>query len=109
MGFHAQQAIEKLLKALLITFGVEPEQHHSISRLIEQVARLDRATAHAVTLTSQLTAYAVYHRYPLRNPFAQHTVERNEVLRLVQVARDAYPILESAIRARIEALGRVSS
>ena len=106
MGFHAQQAVEKLLKGLLITLGVEPEQHHSISRLVEQVARFDRATAEAVAPTSQLTPFAVYHRYPLRNPFAQHTVERTEVLRLVQVARVAYSILESAIRARIEVLGR---
>lgn len=105
MGFHAQQAIEKLLKALLITFGVQPEQQHSISRLVEQVARFDRPTAEAVASTSQLTPYAVYHRYPLRVAFAQHTIDRNEVLRLVQVAREAYPILESAIRARIEVLG----
>ena len=106
MGFHAQQAIEKLLKVLLITRGVEPEQHDSISRLVEQVSRFDRATAEAVAPRSELTPYAVYHRYPLRNPFAQKPVEREEVLRVVRVARDAYPVLESAIRARIEMLGR---
>jgi HEPN domain-containing protein len=45
IGFHAQQAIEKLLKALLTAYGVEPEDQHSLGRLVEQVRRLDRDTA----------------------------------------------------------------
>jgi HEPN domain-containing protein len=104
MGFHAQQAIEKLLKALLITFGVEPEEHHNIARLVQQVARLDRAVADAISATTQLTPYAVHRRYPPRNPLAPHTVKRNEVLKVVRLARDAYPILETAINARLEGL-----
>lgn len=68
MGFHAQQAIEKLLKALLITYGVEPEEQHSIARLVQQVARLDRAVADAIGSTTRLTPFAVHHRYPPRNP-----------------------------------------
>jgi len=101
MGFHAQQAIEKLLKALLITFGVEPEEQHSIARLVQQVARLDRAVAEAVAPTTQLTPFAVHHRYPPRNPRTARRIDRHEVLDMVQVARDAYPVLEAAINARL--------
>jgi HEPN domain-containing protein len=104
MGFHAQQAIEKLLKALLITFGVEPEEQHNIARLVQQIARLDRAVAEAIAPTTQLTPYAVHHRYPPRNPLAARTVDRQEVLELVRVARDAYSVLEAAINARLETL-----
>lgn len=104
MGFHAQQAIEKLLKALLITFGVEPEEQHSIARLVQQIARLDRDLAEAMAPTAQLTPYAVHHRYPPRNPLAPHTIGRNEVLQIVRVARDAYPILDAALKARVERL-----
>lgn len=104
MGFHAQQAIEKLLKALLITFGVEPEEQHNIARLVQQVARLDRAVAEAIAPATQLTPYAVHRRYPPRNPLEPHTVRRDEVLKIVRVARDAYPILEAAIDARLERL-----
>ena len=104
MGFHAQQTIEKLLKALLITFGVEPEEQHSIARLVQQIARLDRSVAEAIAATTQLTPYAVHHRYPPRNPLATRTVNRKEVLEIVRVAREAYPILEAAINARLERL-----
>ncbi|HEU0302390.1 MAG TPA: HEPN domain-containing protein [Longimicrobium sp.] len=55
IGFHAQQAIEKLLKGLLTAYGIEPEDQHSLSRLIEQVRRLDRETADAVGGAASLT------------------------------------------------------
>jgi hypothetical protein len=41
MGFHAQQAIETLLKGLLTAYGVEPEEQHNLARLVEQVRRLE--------------------------------------------------------------------
>jgi hypothetical protein len=32
IGFHAQQAVEKLLKAVLASFDVIPEEHHDLTR-----------------------------------------------------------------------------
>lgn len=104
LGFHAQQAIEKLLKGLLVAFGVEFEEHHNLGRLVEQVRRLDRSTADAVARTSQLTPFAVLRRYPPRHPAAARPVERSEVVRVVEEAREACPVLESAIMARLAKL-----
>lgn len=35
IGFHAQQAVEKLLRGLLTTYGVEPEDQHNLGKLVE--------------------------------------------------------------------------
>jgi HEPN domain-containing protein len=81
IGFHAQQAIEKLLKALLTAYGVEPEDQHSLARLIEQVRRLDLTTADAIGGVAELTRYAVYLRYPPRVPGRGYKLDRMDVLR----------------------------
>jgi HEPN domain-containing protein len=102
IGFHAQQAIEKLLKALLTAYGVEPEDQHSIGRLLEQVRRLDRATGDAVRGAASLTQYAVYYRYPPRVAGREHVLTRADVLADLQRAQDAFPVLAAAIERKLE-------
>ena len=46
--FHAQQAIEKPLKAMLVSYSIEPEDSHVIGNLVTQLHRLDRKTAEAL-------------------------------------------------------------
>jgi HEPN domain-containing protein len=104
IGFHAQQAVEKLLKGLLTTYGVEPEDQHNLGRLIEQLRRLDRTTADAVASASQLTPYAVIYRYPPRNPLRSGQPTRDDALRALQVAREACTTLEGVIEKRIKRL-----
>jgi HEPN domain-containing protein len=106
IGFHAQQAAEKLLKGLLTAYGVEPEEHHNLGRLVEQVRRLDRATADSVAAVSSLTMYAVYYRYPPRVPREGRDLKREDVLRDLGTVRSAFPILENAIETRLRSLGR---
>jgi HEPN domain-containing protein len=101
IGFHAQQAIEKLLKALLTAYGVEPEDQHSIGRLLDQVRRLDRETGEAVQGAGSLTQYAVYYRYPPRVPGREHSLSRADVLGDLKRAQDAFPILVAAIERRL--------
>jgi HEPN domain-containing protein len=61
--FHAQQAAEKSIKAVLIDAGVAFPKVHSIERLIDllppSIARTPELAAAA-----QLTAYATTFRYP---------------------------------------------
>lgn len=104
IGFHAQQAVEKLLKGLLTTYSVDPEDQHNLGRLIEQLRRLDRATGDAVAPASQLTPYAVIYRYPPRNPLRSRQPTRDDTLRALQVARDACATLEVAIEKRLKRL-----
>jgi HEPN domain-containing protein len=62
-GFHAQQAAEKALKAVLITLQVEFPRSHNIEYLIgllpSSLARTD-----ALAQAYVLTAYATVYRYP---------------------------------------------
>lgn len=101
IGFHARQSIEKLLKAFLTAFGVQPEDQHSLGRLIDQAGRLDRRTADRVGEASGLTRYAVHHRYPPRVPGSAPPLTRREVLDDLDRARAAFAVLLAAIEARL--------
>ena len=63
LGFHAQQAAEKLLKAALFLAGVAPPRTHNLAEL------MDLARDHGLALPAEcealrwLTPYAVFLRY----------------------------------------------
>ncbi len=61
-GFHAQQAVEKGLKAWLAQLGVEYPRTHDLSLLLSALARRGQAmeSLHALI---ELNAYAVQYRY----------------------------------------------
>jgi HEPN domain-containing protein len=63
IGFHAQQAVEKWLKAVIASRGARHEQTHDIDRLLERL----EATGIEITLDRdrlpELTQYAVPLRY----------------------------------------------
>ena len=61
---HAQQAVEKVLKALLVLKGVQVPRTHSISELITLLAELGFDIPVDVQEASALTDYAVAARYP---------------------------------------------
>ena len=61
--FHAQQAAEKAINAVLIKFGIEPPKIHDIRRLTEHLP--DGVTRpEALTASAPLTDYATLTRYP---------------------------------------------
>ncbi len=63
-AFHAQQAVEKALKALITALGGRPPRTHSIERLLSILEEeLDVAWAYQEDLPA-LTYYAVEARYP---------------------------------------------
>lgn len=63
-GFHAQQAAEKALKAILVWHQIEFSKSHDIGRILELVASANPELAAKVTVASGLTPYAVQYRYP---------------------------------------------
>ena len=64
VAFHAQQAAEKSLKALLVARQVEFPKTHDIERLVELVARDDGVLAEALADAAELTPFGVEYRYP---------------------------------------------
>ncbi|MFH1259173.1 MAG: HEPN domain-containing protein [Elusimicrobiota bacterium] len=61
--FHAQQAIEKYLKAYLVFKDIEPEKTHKIEKILLACLTLDPEFV-ALKNTDILTEYAVEFRYP---------------------------------------------
>jgi len=63
--FHAQQAVEKSLKAVLIHFGIEFKKVHHIGYLVNMLPQEVFATLPVkAEVLSELTSYAVMFRYP---------------------------------------------
>ena len=62
--FDAQQAVEKALKALLVSRGVQVPRTHAISELLTMLVDLGFDIPAEVHEASALTDYAVAARYP---------------------------------------------
>lgn len=62
--FHAQQAVEKLLKAILTWNKVPFPKTHDIERLLVLVESVDQELAQTLAGTTVLTLYEVDMRYP---------------------------------------------
>jgi HEPN domain-containing protein len=69
-GFHAQQSIEKLIKALIAGHGVKFEFTHDLRSLIEDVAALGEQLPVDLILVQSLTNYAGVWRYQEPQPMA---------------------------------------
>jgi HEPN domain-containing protein len=63
-AFHVQQCVEKLLKAYLVSCGIEFERVHDLATLVDDCARRDVGFAALKPKVAPLTAYAVRFRYP---------------------------------------------
>ena len=61
--FHAQQAAEKAIKAMLVGHGAQVPRTHSLRMLVDQLAQL-MPVPDAVEACVELTAYGVAARYP---------------------------------------------
>ncbi len=61
--FHAQQAVEKALKAVLVSRGEAPPRTHDIAILLEQIEAFTSVPSNLLS-ASRLNEYAVWTRYP---------------------------------------------
>jgi HEPN domain-containing protein len=62
--FHAQQCVEKCLKAFLVFAGIHVERTHYLPRLVELCSGFDPGFQEMRGLAVELTDYAVGDRYP---------------------------------------------
>lgn len=63
-GFHAQQAVEKALKAVLLARSVDFPYTHDLEDLVNEVTSRGMAVPTEVTEVQALTRFAVETRYP---------------------------------------------
>ena len=64
VGFHAQQAAEKFIKAVLVRHQIEFPKTHDLALLRRRLAQVDRALADSLAPVDALTPYGVEFRYP---------------------------------------------
>ena len=68
VAFHAQQAAEKHLKAMLVWRQVEFSKTHDVAQILDLVRVFDTALADELSAAVDLTVYAVAVRYPSEMP-----------------------------------------
>jgi HEPN domain-containing protein len=92
-AFHAQQAVEKVIKAFLTHHQIEFERTHNLDYLLDLCVGADPQTEQLRNAATILTDFAVEARYPLpgRDPTP---AEAQEALAL---AREASGLLRSLL------------
>lgn len=86
-AFHAQQAAEKFLKAVLVWHQVDFPKTHDIGRLTDLLETVDKQLADRVRGASVLTPYDVEARYPSDLP-RPTLAEGREALAIAARVRD---------------------
>jgi hypothetical protein len=62
-GFHAQQAVEKLIKALLSQLGIAYDYTHNIEKLAQQLDDAGERLPAVPVAMNELNKFAVVYRY----------------------------------------------
>ncbi len=91
--FHSQQAAEKALKAVLIYFGIDFPNTHSIQKLVELLPT-ELQSAQSISQSVILTSYAVQTRYP----GDIEEIPKDEYDEAVSIAADVVNMAEKIIQ-----------
>ncbi len=94
VGFHAQQAAEKALKALLVRYGIRIDKTHDIGTLLTQAEPVAPGLAQTLRQAEELTAHAVASRYPGQEP----PLDREEATARLSVGQEVL----THVRARLQ-------
>jgi HEPN domain-containing protein len=97
VGFHAQQAAEKFIKAFLVRHQIEFVKTHDIAVLRKLVARVDPDLAKTLAPADALTPYGVEFRYPGDLP----SVLRDEGEKAVRLAEQTRDLIISSLQSYI--------
>ena len=99
IGFHAQQAAEKFIKAFLVRHQVEFPKTHNITSLRQLVAQVDQALADRLAPTDALTPYGVEFRYPGDLP----ALSRDQGTQAVHVAEQTRNLILAHLKPYLDA------
>jgi HEPN domain-containing protein len=99
VGFHAQQAAEKFIKAFLVCYQIEFSKTHNIALLTQLVASVDPGLAKKLAGADALTPYGVEFRYPGDLPSVSRT-DGEKTVRLAEQTRD---LIMGSLKSYIDA------
>ena len=91
--YQSQQAVEKVLKGLLIYYGVEPDFTHNIGMLLNELEKFTEIPEN-VKETTKLTKYAVITRYPGE----YDEITKQEYEKGIKIAKDCLEWTENTIK-----------
>jgi HEPN domain-containing protein len=86
IGFHAQQAVEKMMKALLTQLNIPYEFTHNLNRLLILLEDHGEYLPSTTLTLSDLTDFAVEYRYSHLPPSEAH--DRQALIETVQILRE---------------------
>ena len=92
-GFHAQQAVEKLLKAMLAHYGIAFPFSHRLYELADLLEDHDRPLDEEYEVLMPLTRYAVELRYSLLDADSSLRLDQTLILRQVARLREEVAVL----------------
>jgi HEPN domain-containing protein len=84
--FHAQQAVEKYIKAFLVWHQIEFKKTHDIALLLRSLATADPGVSTILAEAVELTPYGVEYRYPGDYPDVT-SVDEEKSVRLATLVR----------------------
>lgn len=87
IGFHAQQAAEKLLKAILMAKNIPYRRTHDLRELIDLIKDNDIEFPESLMELRNLSPFAVEFRYDYIPPEEEEEFNRNKALEMVQQLR----------------------
>jgi HEPN domain-containing protein len=93
VGFHAQQAAEKTLKALLVSRGRKVPFIHDLGLLLRQCIATGAALKHFEDDCDLLTPYAVANRYPDVGPDPTEAESRMAVAAARRIVAAVRPLI----------------
>ena len=99
VGFHAQQAAEKLIKAVLVRHQVEFPKTHNIHLLRQLVARADPSLSERLASADPLTPYGVEFRYPGDSP----PLSKDHGAEALDLAKDVRQIVLEHLKSYLDA------
>ncbi len=100
IGFHAQQAAEKVLKAFLVRHQLEFPKTHNIGELLDLVGKVAPALATTLRSATALNPYGVEVRYPADLPAMTQEDAAQAVQLASQVREAVLAVMQSYLDGR---------
>ena len=99
VGFHAQQAAEKFIKAFLVRHQIEFPKSHDVALLRQLVARVDSRLSEKLAAADALTPYGVEFRYPGDLP----SVSRDDGEKAIRLAEQTRSLITESLKSYLDA------